>query len=143
MINFNAVERLIGSRWVYATNDCWAVARKASKSIFNQDMPLIELPKLSSLSDNISLFKDESISNKWCKIDEPEPGCMALFYAKINNVLSPVHVGIYIIDGNVLHCDGSVKSGGTTTYEQIKSLVGKYKKYDSIEFYTYANHDNS
>lgn len=67
----------------------------------------------------------------------------ALFYAKINNILSPVHVGIYIIDGNVLHCDGSVKKGGMTTYEQLKMLVGKYAKYESVEFYKYANNDNS
>lgn len=143
MIDFNAVEKFIGSRWVYAKNDCWAVARKAAKEIFNHDLPLIDLPSASNLGENINLFSGQASSQKWDKIDSPQSGCMALFYAKINDILSPVHVGIYIIDGNVLHCDGSVRRGGSTTYEQLKQLVGKYKKYESVEFYNYVNNDNS
>lgn len=143
MIDFGKVERFIGRPWIYAENDCWAVARKAAKEIFNKDLPLVDLPSVSNLDKNINLFSDHASSKKWDKIDSPESGCMALFYAKINNVLSPVHVGIHIIDGNILHCDGSPKRGGSTTYDQIKSLVGKYRKYESVEFYKYANNDNS
>lgn len=82
MINFSIVERFIGSPWVYAKNDCWAVARKASKAIFNNDMPLVDLPQLSNLSENISIFEGEANSNKWDKIDSPESGCMPFFTQK-------------------------------------------------------------
>lgn len=143
MMNFDAVESFIGSRWVYKRNDCWAVAKKASLKIFNKKLPLIPLPDNSNLGDNIDIFYSELNNSKWVKIETPKSGCMALFYAKINGVLSPVHVGIYIVDGNILHCDGSVRKGGCTTYDQVKTLVGKYNKYECVTFHEYSDNDNT
>jgi cell wall-associated NlpC family hydrolase len=135
IIDYNAVNALIGSDWVYAKNDCWAIVRRASNSIFGVDLPLITIPEFSDLKANEQLFSEEAGGSKWKKLNDPIAGCAALFYNRRGN---PVHVGIYIDSGNVLHCDGNVKRPGKTSYERISDIIGI--KYKSVEFYEYNNH---
>lgn len=133
MINFNLINSYIGEPWVYAVNDCWAVFRKASKEIFGVEITEIAIPKESDYKKNMNLFEMHSSGKDWRQIDEPEGGAAVMFYDKRGR---PVHIGIYCEGGNVLHCHGSKRLKGATTYENLKDLKKRYKK---IEFFKYAN----
>lgn len=132
MINYDIVNSFIGKDWVYVKNDCWAVVRKASKDIFGLDLPLVDLPSVSDVGENITLFYEASKSDDWEIIKTPVSGCIVLFYGISGR---PVHIGIYIDGGDVLHCDGGPKRPGKTSYEQLKDILGY--KYRRAEFYAY------
>lgn len=130
-MNYNAVNQFIGTPWVYAENDCWAVVRKASLAVFGVEIHEIEIPDKSDVKANTALFSAHSHRKEWAHIDNPCPGCVALFKNLRGN---PVHIGIYIEDGNILHCPGSPKIPGATIYEHIDTLSARYPV---IEFYEY------
>ena len=130
-MNYNAVNALIGTPWVYRHNDCWAIVRKASKAVFGVEINEIKIPDISDPVKNTKLFSTHFSGHEWLKVDAPQPGNVALFK---NRKGLPVHIGIYIENGNILHCHGSPKIPGATIYEHIDTLS---KRYPVIEFYEY------
>ena len=137
-MNLEAVNQFIGSRWVYSENDCWAVFCKASAAVFGVPVYSLEIPAESDPQANSFLFDNESSGKQWISLEEPVPGCAVLFR---DNRGVAVHVGLYVTDGNILHCPGSTEKPGTTRYEPIRLLRRVFK---SLEFYRYApDHDNS
>lgn len=137
-MNYDAINALIGSPWVYVENDCYAVVKKALKSVFGVSVPDIALPDVSNPRKNSALFEQQSNSRYWKKVDSPKPGCVVLFYNKHD---TPFHCGLYIERGDVLHCWGSPKIQGSTVCENLSKMnKSVYKKY---EFYKYAYNENS
>lgn len=130
-MNLSAVNQFIGQDWVYLDNDCWSVFCRASIAVFGVKIHELEIPKESSLSQNRRLFEENSTGKEWQKIDKPEPGCAVLFK---NRLGKPIHIGLYIQKGNILHCPGMMKKPGRTVYEHINLLKMIYKH---IEFYAY------
>lgn len=130
-MNYSAINQLIGTAWVYRENDCWAVVRKASIAVFGVEIHEIEIPDISNPEENTKLFNSHSGQPEWSKIEKPEPGSVALFKNRRGN---PVHIGIYIEGGNILHCNGSPKIPGATMYEHVDILSNRYP---AIEFYEY------
>ena len=136
-MNIEAVNQFIGTDWEYGTNDCWSVFVAAQKAIFGVIVEAVKIPETSSEEDNAALFDWYSKSKKWERIEEPEPGCAALFRDEMNNA---VHIGLYVEGGNVLHCYGTTQKPGRTVYTKINRLYGVYNR---VEFYRYAAHNDS
>jgi hypothetical protein len=129
-MNLTAVEAFIGTDWVYKTHDCYAVVCKASLAIFGRTLPgHYAIPALSNPAVNATLFSDASTSSDWRQIGIPADGCVVLFYSRAGR---PVHVGLHVTGGNVLHCPGSVRRPGTTRYERLAELS---KIYRDLRFY--------
>ena len=131
-MNINAVNQFIGKDWVYRDNDCWAVFRNASLAVFGVEIHELEIPNESDPAKNSVLFDDNSKQPEWVKIDNPEPGCAVLFKTRRG---IPVHIGLHIINGDVLHCPGTIEKPGRTSYDHITALK---KIYRVIEFYRYV-----
>ena len=130
------MNQFIGTDWEYGTNDCWSVFVKASKAVFDIDLPDVIIPDKSDASANAVLFKLYAGSSNWQRIKELEPGCAVLFRDDLDNA---VHIGLHIEGGNILHCAGSVEKPGRTVYCKLRRLFGVYQ---NTEFYRYAP-DNS
>ena len=124
-MNLGAVNRFIGIDWSYPDNDCWAVFCKASGAVFGRYVHAVDMPAVS----DPSLFTDEFQRDRWQRVDEPDHGCAVLCRDHQGNA---VHIGLYITDGNVLHCPGSVEHGGATRYDTLRLLR---RVYGSVEFY--------
>lgn len=131
-MNYAAINSFIGKPWIYQKNDCWAVFRKASKAIFGISINEIEIPKHPDLEKNKDLFKREISRDYWRLTDTPKSGCAAFFYDKKG---SAVHIGLYVENGDILHCNGQPEKGGSTTLDNIKTLRRLYGK---IEYYEYV-----
>ena len=128
-MNLGAVNRFIGTDWSYGDNDCWAVFCKASHAVFGRYVHAVDIPAASDPEANCALFTDEFQRDRWRRVDEPDHGCAVLCRDSKGNA---VHVGLYITDGNVLHCPGSVEHGGHTRYDPLATLR---RVYGSVEFY--------
>lgn len=131
MINYETVNRFIGTDWVYKENDCWSVFCKASRAIFDTEIHELVIPEKSSPRANSDLFLNNSELQEWEEVDKPLAGCAVLF---LSRSFKPVHIGLYIEKGNVLHCPGTVRKPGYTCYENLKQLRLMYKK---IRFFKY------
>lgn len=130
MINYDAVNSFIGSEWKYIENDCFAVFRKASKAVFNRDIKALSLPEISTVKGNSKIFYSEINSNRWEKVITPKAGDAVFFY---NGRNIPMHIGLYIEKGNVLHCPGTVSRPERTIYENL-SMINRFI-YRRYEFY--------
>ena len=135
-MNYDTINSFIGKPWVYGSNDCWAVFRKASKAIFNIDVNEVEIPESPDQEKNKSLFMDEVSRPYWVLTDNPTAGCAAFFYDKSGNI---VHIGLYLGNGNILHCYGIPEKGGSTKIDKEKVLARAYSK---IEYYEYIPNNN-
>lgn len=131
-MNLNAVNDFIGSDWAYLTNDCWAVFRAASEAVFNTPIHDLEIPAVSDPSANIDLFNENLNRPEWVSIPEPEPGCAVICRDRKGNA---VHIGLYVTDGDVLHCRGSVDQPGRTTYDNVRLLR---RLFGQLEYVKYA-----
>lgn len=131
-MNLEAVNDFVGSDWEYLTNDCWAVFRKASAAVFGVTVHELEIPEESNPSANIKLFHQNLNRPEWVSIEEPEPGCAVIFRDRRGNA---VHIGLYVIDGNVLHCRGTTENPGRTTYDPVRLLR---RLFGHIEYVKYA-----
>lgn len=131
-MNIEAVNQFIGTDWEYGTNDCWAVFVKASKAVFNIDLPAVAIPERSSEEANAVLFNLHANRRDWVRIEEPENGCAVLFRDDLGNA---VHIGLHVENGNVLHCAGTIDKPGRTSYCKLRRLFGVYHR---TEFYKYA-----
>ena len=118
-MNYDAINSLIGKDWVYLDNDCFAVYRKASKLLFNRDIDSVDLPEISRCSENIKAFVSAINGKFWDRIDRPNAGDAVFFFNKKGR---PYHIGMYIEDGYVLHCPGTVQNPLKTTYEKLKDM---------------------
>jgi len=130
-MNIEAVNQFIGTPWVYRENDCWAVFKKASKAVFDVDIYDIEIPEKSDMDKNASLFNSGSEDSRWQKVEKPSNGCAVLFK---NRRGVPIHIGLHVINGDILHCPGTPKRPFSTMYEHIKTLR---LQFPIIEFYEY------
>jgi len=130
MINYDAVNSFIGREWEYMTNDCFAVFKKASKLIFGRDIKSIDLPGTSSIKESIKIFENELSGQYWNRVFSPAPGDAVFFFDKNDH---PFHIGLYIENGNVLHCPGSNKNPQKTTYENLR-LINRFV-YRRFEYY--------
>ena len=112
MADFN---KYIGLNYVHHGRDesgldCFGIVRLVLKNEYGKD-----------LKD----WRDEEITDRFKKTDEPEAGCIGLF--KFIGV--PAHVGVYIGEGRVLH----VAPNETSVAEKIDSrrlkdrLIGWYE----------------
>ena len=130
-MNYAAINSFIGKPWIYRENDCWAVFRKAAKSVFGIQVDEVEIPEHPDFEHNKELFKNEIGREYWRLTDTPTGGCAAFFYDKRGNV---VHIGLYVDNGDILHCNGQPEKGGSTTFDNVKILSRLYGK---IEYYEY------
>ena len=136
-MNIDAINSFIGSDWVYKENDCWSVFRDASNAVFGVEIHELEIPETSNPGANSHLFESNSHNPEWEFTESPKPGCAVLF----KNIRGhPVHIGLYITDGNVLHCEGGPKRPGRTSYDSLNELK---KVYQRIEFYEYLPNNRS
>lgn len=134
-MNLSAVNRFIGTEWKYGTNDCLAVFRNASLAVFGISVPPIAIPELSDEQANAILFDEHAGRSEWRRIDEPTPGCAALFRDRSGRA---VHIGLYVVDDNVLHCHGSPAKPGRTAYDPLRLLR---RVFGTVEFYHYVPHN--
>lgn len=96
-----------------------------------------DIPPAPNLSVTISAFESGAKSREWRRIFSPVPGCAVLF----RNVRGhAVHIGLYVEDGNVLHCGGGPDRMGAAVYEQLSDIMRIFK---TCEFYQYAAHHDS
>ena len=137
-MNEAAVNDFIGADWVYRTNDCWTVFRRASAAVFGHDIPEINgIPAQSSVAANRELFDAGANRPEWRQIDKPVDGCAVLFFTARGR---PVHIGLYVTRGNVLHCPGSVRNPGRTSYDRLRELR---QIFHELRFYEYLPDNNS
>ena len=133
-MNLLAVEQFIGTEWVYLTHDCYAVVRKASLAVFGRALPHhYDIPAASDPGRNAALFAGAAVSSEWKPIGVPSDGCVVLFYDRAGR---PVHVGLHVTCGNVLHCPGSVRRPGTTRYERLADM---HRIYRDMRFYEHRS----
>lgn len=119
MINYDAINQFIGSDWKYIENDCFAVFRKASKAAFNRDIPAVDLPEISNLKCNAQIFSEAMTGDRWERVTTPQAGDAVFFY---NADDLPVHIGLYVENGDVLHCPGTIKKPLKTIYENLREM---------------------
>lgn len=138
MIDYKTVNSFVGRPWVYLEFDCWALVKDASKKLFN-----IEINDKVSFSDkpdpahNTEEFNRHKNDAKWSKVNDTQPGDVILFFNRSGN---PVHVGIYIEKGNVLHCHGGAGvKNGKARYDSLNLIKSIYPKHET---YRYANNSN-
>lgn len=134
-MNLAAVNRFIGVPWSYPDNDCWQVFRRAAMAVFGIDVQAVHVPSQSDPQAAAVLFDAHSHGAQWQRVCEPTPGCAVLCRARGTGLA--VHIGLYVVDDNVLHCIGA---GRSTTYDQLRVLR---RVFGAIEFYQYVpNYDN-
>ena len=140
MIDYERVNEFIGQDWVYLENDCWAVFRKASLSIFGVAIHEVEIAGESSPEQTARLMNENKLNPEWVKTEKPLPGSLVFISDSRGN---PVHVGLYISSGDVLHCPGTIKKPGKVALDSISILERLRSIYSQFEYYTYApdNHD--
>jgi len=131
-MNIDAINAMVGTDWVYGVNDCWAVFRKASRDVFGVDVPGVEIPEQSDQALNALLFDQHAGQPQWCRVTGPEPGCAVLFRNAKGNAM---HIGLYVEEGNVLHCMGHPDRPGRTAYDNLRMLRRLFKR---VEFYRYV-----
>lgn len=131
-MNRSAIKELIGEPWSYPDNHCWAVFKKASRLIFGVEVSDVWTPESWDLESNREIFKGNAGAGCWPEIDKPVAGCAVLFN---NRRGDPIHIGLYIEGGNVLHCPGTPQYAETTRYDNLKQLKAIYP---SWKFYAYA-----
>lgn len=131
-MNLDAVNQFIGTEWAYQSNDCLAVFRRASLAVFGVDIPPVSLPDASDAEVNALLFDRHAGRREWHRVAEPVPGCAALFRDRSGRA---AHIGLYVTEGNVLHCYGSPARPGRTSYDPLRMLR---RVFGTVEFYTYA-----
>lgn len=131
-MNLSAVNRFIGLDWRYPDNDCWAVFRDAALTVFGITVHEVSVPPEPDAAANAELFDRHAASPQWQRVEQPGPGCAVLCRDTHGHA---VHIGLYIVDDNVLHCLGSPQRAGRTTYDPLRALR---RLFPVIEFYRYA-----
>lgn len=131
MIDYKKLNSFIGIPWEYGNNDCWAIFKRSSKSLFNNEIVEIEVPIEEDLTKTISIFENATKSKKWQRIEVPVPGCAVLFRNKREH---PVHIGLYIEKDFVLHSAGKTH---TSTCDLLSDIIKNYK-FSACEYYQYA-----
>jgi hypothetical protein len=128
MIDYDIVNNFVGKRWVYIENDCWSVFREASAAIFGRPVVPVKIPPVSCVKKNAELFEHYFNNDLWPIVNSPRPGDAVLFKSRKGYT---VHIGLYIEKGNILHCMGTPTIAGQTMYEQLSTVLARYK---TVEF---------
>lgn len=133
MIDYDIVNSFIGKEWIYKENDCWTTIKAASKAIFGIEInDIVILPDVSSEEATTNIIKEHREYPCWQKVDDPRGGDMILMFDRSGE---PVHVGLYIEKGNVLHCLGSQSmKNGRTRYDHITVLKSLYPKFEAYRY---------
>lgn len=100
------VNSLIGKPWKSGARgpdfyNCWFLCRDIQKTLFNRDLPIIEVDEKSVLS----IAREFSINDhrkKWKEVPVPSHGCLV----EMSSGKHPFHIGVYLeVDGGgVIHC---------------------------------------
>lgn len=134
MIDYKKVNSFIGKPWVYIENDCWAVVKQASKAIFGVEiLEIVDIPDCPNDICTQLAIADQIKKSRWVRRDSPVGGEVVVMYSATGQ---PVHVGLYVENGNILHCFGgeNVKNG-KARYDHISVIKLLYPR---LEFYLYV-----
>ncbi len=137
MIDYDVVNSFIGREWVYKEFDCWELLKQASRELFDIDIKdVVELPSFEDTQATSEVIKQHREYPCWEKVDDPRGGDMILLFDRSGE---PVHVGLYIMQGNILHCMGSqTMKNGRTRYDHVSVIKLIYPKFEAFR---YADND--
>jgi len=97
------IEQLIGKPYEPGAQgpdsyDCWGLAKKVQKTLFNREMPSIKDPP-TNLKTLIRFVKNHEARGQWIKSDGPKHGQLV----ELAHGKNPFHIGVYLdIDGGGL-----------------------------------------
>jgi cell wall-associated NlpC family hydrolase len=133
MIDYNIVNSFIGRPWVYLEFDCYSLVKEASKKIFDVEIKdSISFPKTSNDALTTELFNTHKEQQQWQKVNVLSPGDVILFFNRRRN---PVHIGLFIEHGNVLHClGGEGVRNGKARYDSISTILTLYPTFESYRY---------
>jgi len=123
------LSRVIGIPWSdracsFDKTDCWGLIVLYYRHV--KGIELHHVDGYESGADFVTCHDD--VSTHWQETEQPVTDCMITFY----HAGKPVHVGILIAPGKVLHSRGE---SGTV---RIDSLLALKRMYSSVGYMTYA-----
>lgn len=116
------INKMLGVGWVNRASsfdavDCYGLVMLYYKHVLD-----IDLDKPKGYQDNVCIadcWSSETKSNHWIEVDKPLKNGVVFTSYKGNN---PSHVGLFIGDGKVLHCQGDDEHGGSVAVHSIKAM---------------------
>lgn len=138
MIDYEIVNSFVGKPWIYKENDCWATIKKASLAIFGVEInDIVSLPDDPDDDVTTSIIEEHKEYPCWEQTNKPQGGDVVIMFDRSGD---PVHCGLYIEKGNILHCLGSATmKNGKTRYDHISVIKSLYPKFEA---YRYVDHDS-
>ena len=127
---YDFINKVLGARWVnrkanFSECDCYGLVILYYKEVLGIEVPCFGYHELEEFMLCYNISKE-----KWCKIDEPQDGCLFVAFTASN----PTHAGI-VIDNKALH---SREGAGV----RIDSLDAILRLYNKVEYYKYDNTNN-
>lgn len=116
------INNVVGLPWKnravsFESVDCWGLVLLYYKHVLKIDLPSVEG---YFENDNVDdCWVKETKNSHWIESDVQQHGLVFTCYSSQGR---PMHVGICIGGGLVLHADGHVNAGGTVRVNKIKSM---------------------